>query len=282
MKNFMKAVGFLALIGVIYLIMNFNAAGVVVMGSLVANFRLFMGAVDDPVAIEALLLGAVFDHMLLIVIIANLLTLGYFYVVFIARKDNFIDYVGFRKIKLKDGILVILLGVFLNFVIVVILNAVMNYLPMPIIEAYAEVMDTLVNGSFIMILITGSIMAPLFEEIIIRGIVFNDFKKAVPVWLAIMIQAAVFGVMHMNIIQGTYAFVIGLIFGLVYLKYNSIWVPILMHFSFNTTSLFIDGVFGEKEITYFNEGMFVVGLLGIVAILSIMYKDHIENIQSKK
>ena len=48
-----------------------------------------------------------------------------------------------------------------------------------------------------------------------------------------IIQAALFGIMHGNLVQGTYAFVLGVILGYVYYKYQSLVIPILFHMSFN-------------------------------------------------
>ena len=51
--------------------------------------------------------------------------------------------------------------------------------------------------------------------------------------MANIIQAALFGIMHGNLVQGAYAFALGLILGYVYHKYQSLVIPILFHMSFN-------------------------------------------------
>lgn len=77
------------------------------------------------------------------------------------------------------------------------------------------------------------IIAPIHEEFLIRGVTQNFAKKAFPFWLANIVQAAIFGVLHMNIIQGSYAFLVGLFIGYVMHKAKNIWIPILFHFFFN-------------------------------------------------
>ncbi len=77
------------------------------------------------------------------------------------------------------------------------------------------------------------IVAPVHEEFLIRGVTQNFAKKAFPFWLANFVQAFIFGVLHMNFIQGSYAFLVGLLIGYVMHKSKNICIPILFHFFFN-------------------------------------------------
>lgn len=75
--------------------------------------------------------------------------------------------------------------------------------------------------------------APIHEELVFRGVTLHYAKKAMPFWLANLLQALLFGVMHLNIIQGTYAFVAGLLLGYVYQHTKSLRVSIIFHMLFN-------------------------------------------------
>ena len=78
------------------------------------------------------------------------------------------------------------------------------------------------------------LMAPLSEEIIFRGITLNLSKKAFRYfWLANIIQALFFGIAHMNWIQGSYAFLLGLCLGYVCEVYHSLFAGMLLHLLFN-------------------------------------------------
>ena len=50
-----------------------------------------------------------------------------------------------------------------------------------------------------------------------------------------------FGIVHFNITQGLYAFVIGLLLAYIYYKYNSIIYTYFMHLLMNFFTLFIVG-----------------------------------------
>lgn len=77
------------------------------------------------------------------------------------------------------------------------------------------------------------ILAPLCEELIFRGVTMRQAKKAIPFWAANLMQAILFGAFHMNMIQGIYAFCLGLILGYVCEKGGSIYYSILLHMLFN-------------------------------------------------
>ncbi len=133
----------------------------------------FAGGVND------IILNGMQPFMLPLIIISNLITIGFVILIFLARKDQFMTYVGFRKVKVLDMLMIMVLGVFMNMLVVGLLTYAMNILPQPLIDSYSEVISNLFNGPLIMVILTGSIMAPLFEEILVRGGVFlNDFKKS--------------------------------------------------------------------------------------------------------
>jgi membrane protease YdiL (CAAX protease family) len=60
--------------------------------------------------------------------------------------------------------------------------------------------------------------------------------RILPFTAANIIQAAVFGIYHLNVIQGAYAFLLGMILGYVANKYKSITASILLHMAVNSSS----------------------------------------------
>lgn len=71
-------------------------------------------------------------------------------------------------------------------------------------EAYSELMSTALSGSKVLSLITVILIAPLAEELIFRGIIFRNLEKNLSATAAIFLQAALFSVYHLNILQGLY------------------------------------------------------------------------------
>ena len=95
-------------------------------------------------------------------------------------------------------------------------------------EASASVGDGGVGGAIAVVLV-----APVVEEFIFRGLIMTWLARAMPGRLAAALSAAVFGACHGHPVWFAYAFVLGVVFGLMDLRLGSIWPSILAHMVFN-------------------------------------------------
>lgn len=138
------------------------------------------------------------------------------------------------------------------------------------LEQYEELLesagldDALTLGMFLY----SVIFAPLSEELIFRGVTMRQARKALPLWAANLMQAALFGIFHMNMIQGIYAFCLGLILGYICEHGGSIYHSILLHMLFNfwaaVISQFItigDSAFAFLFWLFFGVAMTICGIL---------------------
>jgi membrane protease YdiL (CAAX protease family) len=91
-----------------------------------------------------------------------------------------------------------------------------------------------------------------------------------------MLSAFVFGLVHLNLLQSSYAFILGLILGLVYIWFDSIWAAIVLHGAFNGTSVVTLYIFGDKEISelYFMI-VSVIALLITILCMIVLAKERI-------
>ena len=78
-----------------------------------------------------------------------------------------------------------------------------------------------------------AVSAPLAEELVFRGIIQSRLERAMPVWSAVVLQAALFGLIHGTPVQIGYAFVMGLLFGYIRHRTGSILPTIAAHAAFN-------------------------------------------------
>lgn len=265
-KNLLKAIGFTLLIVLIYFAINLGLVFITGIG--ITIFNMAKGQVSGfnniQTQIESLLIP--------LMLIGNLLTIGLIMLVFLGRKDRFGSYVGFRKIRIMDGLSILGFGAFLNILITGLFDLAIIYLPIERqLEEFQVMMEPLMQSGFIPVLLAVSISAPIFEEIVFRGIIFNDFKKALPVWLAILIQGLLFGLFHGNWIQGVYATLLGIVLGLVYHRYKSIWAVIVLHFSYNTISLLLDQWLHVNLNTI---SILILGVLGSLIFGVIMIRTY--------
>lgn len=80
------------------------------------------------------------------------------------------------------------------------------------------------------------IIAPVIEEILMRGFVLDGLKNKYGVGVALLLSALLFAILHFNMVQTLSAFVCGIILGLLYLKTNSIPCCIIAHCGYNLVS----------------------------------------------
>ncbi|MGN0026401.1 MAG: lysostaphin resistance A-like protein, partial [Clostridium sp.] len=80
--------------------------------------------------------------------------------------------------------------------------------------------------------------APICEEIIFRGILFQKLKEIMPLFLSIIIQGFIFGIVHGSFIQSLLAGFSGILYALVYNYKKNLTLPILIH-AFNNIFLII-------------------------------------------
>lgn len=83
------------------------------------------------------------------------------------------------------------------------------------------------------------ILAPLAEEIVFRGAILRTLLGMVSKknhWVAIMISAAIFGVVHGNLAQFINALLMGLLLGWMYYRTKSLVPGILLHWVNNTVA----------------------------------------------
>ena len=115
--------------------------------------------------------------------------------------------------------------------------------------SYEEVSEAFGMDSFAIRLLTIGVIAPIIEELIFRGILINRMKW-MPVWLSVFLQGLLFGVVHLNMFQGLYAFVAGILLGFIYVRYNSIILVIAGHMSYNMISVILSEIENESVVGF--------------------------------
>ncbi|MCL2747939.1 MAG: CPBP family intramembrane metalloprotease [Oscillospiraceae bacterium] len=106
-------------------------------------------------------------------------------------------------------------------------------------ESYALLEEALSSGSVVIQFLALAIGAPIVEELCFRGIVLNRLLLWNRPWVAVLVQAAMFGLVHMNLVQGLYAFAVGAVFGYLYVRYRKLWLCIVGHFAFNLPNVIV-------------------------------------------
>lgn len=94
------------------------------------------------------------------------------------------------------------------------------------------------------------IFAPLVEEVVFRGAILRALLESYRPWIAILISALFFAVVHFNPAQMPHAFLIGVLMGWMYWRTGSIIPGILLHWVNNTVAFVVANLFpGLSEMS---------------------------------
>lgn len=104
-------------------------------------------------------------------------------------------------------------------------------------ESFSNASQILNAGSVLVQIIGIGFVCPICEELVMRGLVYMRMRQYVHVNYAILFSALLFALIHGNMVQGVYAFILGVVFAWFYEKYGSILAPILMHVIGNLTAM---------------------------------------------
>lgn len=108
-------------------------------------------------------------------------------------------------------------------------------------QNYAEVAERQFSLPLWAGIILYGIVSPLAEEMVFRGLVYNRLYRQFGLSFAIIGSAVLFGVYHGNAVQAVYGFILGLFIVVLYERYGSFAVPILLHSAANICVYVISG-----------------------------------------
>ena len=92
-------------------------------------------------------------------------------------------------------------------------------------------------GTWFILLVMVSVLAPIFEEIVFRGFALTSLSRYLPIGGAIATSAALFAVAHLNIADFLPLFVLGSILGTIYTQSRNLLSSILLHSRWNGAQL---------------------------------------------
>jgi membrane protease YdiL (CAAX protease family) len=93
------------------------------------------------------------------------------------------------------------------------------------------------NQNLALLILVSVILAPLAEELIFRGMLYRRIALYKGETAGILISALAFGFYHYNLVQMIFAFVLGVLFALLYRRSQTLLVPILCHAAVNALEI---------------------------------------------
>jgi membrane protease YdiL (CAAX protease family) len=129
---------------------------------------------------------------------------------------------------------------------------------------YSATMQSLTSGNMFVVLLLMTVVAPISEELIFRGVILHMANRYIAFIGANVLQAVFFGIYHGNIVQGIYAALLGFLLGVIYRKFKSIVAPIVLHILINISS-YLMYLFPDTMTSYIIT--FTIGGISVIASL---------------
>lgn len=201
--------------------------------------------------------STIYSVLIFVTYIGYLAFILWYYLMFCKGKQT-----GSYKQILKPVRIILLLiaGALMQIGISMFLEILFEKFP-SLFDSYTAVTNAMNNESVWMI-ISICLLAPIGEEIIFRGLTYRMMRRAIPWQVALIIQAVLFGVYHFNIVQGTYAALLGLVLGYLAYRYDSVLPGILLHIAINSSSYVVGYLYPEK----LGESVLWMSIVGIVTM----------------
>lgn len=156
------------------------------------------------------------------------------FLLLLTRKNNFkIDLlanISFQGILLAF----VCIGLF-HFILVKGLDPVFERIFPASEESYQKILQSLSLAPIISFLQV-CVLAPIIEEILMRGFLLGGLSPNYGKTAALLISAVLFALLHFNMVQTLSAFICGIVLGLLYLHTGSIFCCILAHLGYNLIS----------------------------------------------
>lgn len=115
-----------------------------------------------------------------------------------------------------------------------------------------------------------ALLPAIFEELVFRVCVLGALQKYGG-WFAIVVSAALFGLIHGNIVQSVFAFLVGIALGYLTLSTGDVWLAVGIHFANNALSILLEYATLSMDETMRNVTysvvLYSVGIVGAVVAL---------------
>ena len=184
---------------------------------------------------DAAMLDIMFAHQTEILLISGFVVLLGLWLMAKLRKSTFGAFTGIaRPTKTPVLVLALAAGVAMSFWATIAIN--MIPWPEAMVESYVESSASLTSQQPVIDFLAVVLMAPLVEELLFRGVIYDALCAFVPAGAAVVFQAMLFGSTHGTLLWILYSTLIGCVLGYVRKRTNSLWPCILMHSAFNGSS----------------------------------------------
>lgn len=148
------------------------------------------------------------------------------------HKINIIACMPYRRLRISDGLLSLLFG----YALVPTMQFVSNLTSLFSTNYVQDSVQELIAYPFVVQLLIIAVLPACVEEFVFRGLIYHSYRKNGILGAAVL-SGLVFGLMHLNINQLSYALLMGIVFALLVEVTGSMYSSMLAHFAANSYSI---------------------------------------------
>jgi len=273
LKSFFAALGYLLIAFIIQVLVS------VIGGMLIGLQYAYKQSHNDLMNMEQQgmtnVVNEVAGKLNYILLISSIVTVLIFLIIYAIRKKKLTEEILLKKTKLMNIVIAALIGTsvwLFNSGVLALLQ--LNGLLMEQIQGMNEILNPLTEANLFIMILTIGIVAPFAEEFLFRGVIYRTLSKNISIPATIIIQGVLFGIYHANLIQGVYASLLGIIFGFITYKTQSLWPAIIAHMINNTIAVIIPTVMGDIFNTTSCMIFIIIGLIGTITTIFFINKNN--------
>lgn len=158
-------------------------------------------------------------------------------VIFLISEKEKTEFLSFHRIKVST-LLAVIPFTFFSMPLISLANLLSQFFTT---NRVIEAMETTDMGqiAFLPLLFSVGIFAPFCEELLCRGIYYRGYRKSGSAFRAMLLSALLFALIHMNVNQAIYAFLVGVLVVLLVEATGSLWASVFYHVLINSSQVFL-------------------------------------------
>ena len=119
-----------------------------------------------------------------------------------------------------------------------------------------------------LLFISSGILGPIMEELLFRKKLLTELLMFNNKYVSILLSSFIFSFLHNGMITMLYAFILGIVFGIFYIKYKNVKLTIFMHMAANIIVIYL---------TRYNTLILILSIIGLLISYLIINKKVAKN-----
>lgn len=119
-----------------------------------------------------------------------------------------------------------------------------------------------------LLFISSGILGPIMEELLFRKKLLTELLIFNNKYVSILLSSFIFSFLHNGMITMLYAFILGIAFGIIYIKYKNVKLTIFMHMAANIIVIYL---------TRYNTLILILSIIGLLISYLIINKKVAKN-----